>query len=152
MSEPLVMSKLSWCNKYYLRFTSNSECMSRFWTKLEFFCKIFFICHFHFIKHSVSWYFELCHITLSNSVSSVPKGTGLLFSMYTIRWKYTMYDLMNENRTVTSYIIEYYWILLNTEYYWIFQITEYSNERITEYSVTASFTDSTDCQWIYLSG
>ena len=29
-----------------------------------------------------------------------------------------------------------YWILLTTEYYWMFQITEYSNERITEYSVT----------------
>ena len=44
-----------------------------------------------------------------------------------------------------------YWILLNiAECYWILlDVTEYSTQRITEYSVTESFTDSTDSQWIY---
>ena len=44
-----------------------------------------------------------------------------------------------------------YWILLNiAECYWILlDVTEYSTQRITEYSVNESFTDSADSQWIY---
>ena len=65
--------------------------------------KLFFWLSFPFNKtFSVMIFWT---ITLSNRLSFVPERTGLLFPVYITWRKYTMYDLMNENRTLTSYFL-----------------------------------------------